>query len=230
MFSTQISPSQRYLYARDLAFFCLNFFASDSASDLGRVFTSEDMTLPDNSGFLFCHTFGKTLRGKDSNVFMVKKSCNVTVCPVSNVCLYVSVSDLMGVDLRRGYLFSTTNNEGAVINNPFLGSSVANRLPLHLKFLGIHGGKTMHSFQSGCSITLSLLGVAPEVIARHVGWKSLEMAEYYSQMGKFMGLSNAASTLADGTFSECSIPSASFVADSFREKNELRGLSPAFAP
>lgn len=57
--SFQIPPSQRYLYARDLAFFCLDFFASDRASDLGRVFTSEEMNLPDSTGFLFCRNFGK---------------------------------------------------------------------------------------------------------------------------------------------------------------------------
>ena len=40
----------------------------------------------------------------------------------------------------------------------------------------------------GSSITLSHLGVAPEDIARHVGWKSLETAEYYFQTWKVMGL------------------------------------------
>lgn len=77
----------------------------------------------------------------------------------------------------------------------------------------------MHSFRSGCSIKLSLLGVAPEDIARYVGWKSLETAEYYSQTGKVMALSNAASALADSTFAETGAPSASLVANVFRNKN-----------
>ena len=64
IFAPQILPLQRYIYARDLAFFCLELFAGDRASDLGRIFTKEVLTLPDDEGFLFKHTFGKTLRGK----------------------------------------------------------------------------------------------------------------------------------------------------------------------
>ena len=33
------SAFHRYLYARDLAFFCLDFFSGDRGSDLGRIFT-----------------------------------------------------------------------------------------------------------------------------------------------------------------------------------------------
>ncbi len=58
-----ISPTTRYLYARDLAFFLLDFFSGDRASDLGRLKTKYVSRLPDNAGFLFRHTFGKTLRG-----------------------------------------------------------------------------------------------------------------------------------------------------------------------
>ena len=39
IFAPQILPLQRYIYARDPAFFSLEFFAGDRASDLGRVFT-----------------------------------------------------------------------------------------------------------------------------------------------------------------------------------------------
>ena len=69
---------------------------------------------------IYFHIFGKTLRENDSNTFMVKMSRNVVVYPVSNRRLYVSVSDLIGVDRRGGYLRST-NSEGAITNNPFIG-------------------------------------------------------------------------------------------------------------
>lgn len=192
----------------------LSFLAGDRASDLGRVFTR----------FLFCHTFDKHFGGKALNSFMVKKSRNLIVCPVSNLQLYVSVSDLIGVDLRGGYLFRTTDKHGAVTSNPLLGSDVANCLLTHLKTLGIHCGETMHSLWCGCSITLSHLGVAPEDITRHVGWKSLETAEYYFQTGKVMGL------YYYSTFVETGIPSASLVANVLHDKNALRGLSPTFVP
>ena len=42
----------------------------------------------------------------------------------------------------------------------------------------------MHSFRSGCSITLSLLGVPSEDVARHIGWSTIVTADYYSQTGK----------------------------------------------
>ena len=91
--------------------FCLEFFAGDRASDLGRIFTKKVLTLPVDEGFLFKHTFGKTLRGKNSNTFMVKKYSDTTVCPVSNLRLYVQLCDLMAVNLRDGHLFRTTCND-----------------------------------------------------------------------------------------------------------------------
>ena len=63
----------------------------------------------------------------------------------------------------------------------------------------------------------------------HVGWKSLQAAEYYMQTGKVMKMSHAASALADSTLSVEGDPSAAIsVANLFRIKNELRGFSLAF--
>lgn len=187
------------------------------------------MALPDGDGFLFHHTFGKTLRGKDTNTFMVKKCRDHPFCPVANLRLYVDLCDLMSINLRDGYLFRSTNKKGAVSSKPFIGSAIANRLSLHLTTLKMHNGETMHSFRSGCSITMSLIGVSPEDVARHVGWKSLQTAEYYMQTGKVMKMSHAASALADSTLSVEGDPSAAIsVANLFRIKNELRGFSLAF--
>ena len=64
---------------------------------------------------------------------------------------------------------------------------------------------------------------------RHVGWKSLQTAEYYMQTGKVMKMSHAASALADSTLSVEGDPSVAIsVANLFRIKNELRGFSLAF--
>ena len=145
----------------------MSFLAGDRASELGRVFTR----------FLFCHTFGKHFWGKTLNSFMVKKSRNLIVFPVSNLQLYVSVSDLLGVDPTGGYLFRTTN-QGAVTNNPFLGSEVANCLLTHLKTLGIHCGETMHSYcvaaQSRYLIWVWPLRILPDMSAGN-HWKPLNI-------------------------------------------------------
>ena len=187
------------------------------------------LTLPNDEGFLFKHTFGKTFRGTNSNTFMVKKCSSTTICPVPNLRLYVQLCDLMTVNLRDVHLFRTTN-KNTVSTSPFIGSAVANRLVQHLKILDIHNGESMHSFRSGCFIILSLLGVTSEKVARHVGWRSLDTVEYYTQTKKVMNMSNTTSVLASSTAVTPwgAVAPASSVAQVFRAKNELRDFSPAF--
>ena len=164
------------------------------------------MALPDGDGFLFHHT-----------------------CPVANLHLHVDLCDLMFIDLRDGYLFRFNNKKGAVSNKPFIGSAIANRLSLHLATLRMHNGKTINSFRSGCSITMSLIGVSPEDIARHVWWKSPRTAEYYMQTGKVTKMSHAASALADRTSTVKGSSSAAIsVANLFCVETELRGFSLIF--
>ena len=229
-FLPSISPLERYIVSRDLAFFCLDFYSGDRASDLGRVFTKEVLLLPGKQGLLFHHKFGKTLRGKDSNIFAVKKCPHDSiVCPVVNLTTYVKLADLMNIKLREGFLFRATDPKGRVSTKPFLGSTVANRLRLHLTTLKIHEGETMHSFRSGCSITLSLLGASDDQVARHVGWKSVQTAQYYSQVPKVMELSLPASLLAQGSVKgRDNISPAESLGAEFRARNNLEGLSLAF--
>ena len=152
---------------------------------MGRIFTKEIVCLPEGDGFLFRHTFGKTLRGGGKiNQFMIKECPDPKICPVANLKFYVKLCDLMCVNLTEGYLFRVLNSKSEVSEDPFVGSAVANRLALHLCPAGIYDGETMHSFRSGYSITLSLLGVSSEDVARHVGWSSIVIADYYSQRGK----------------------------------------------
>ena len=87
----------------------------------------------------------------------------------------------------------------------------------------------MHSFGSGCAIALSLLGVTPDDIARHVGWKSLSTMEYYSQTGKVMRSLKVAATLASRTSSGHGNQAQAFkAAAAFDANNELTGFKPAF--
>ena len=228
-FQKDISPVSRFLHARDLAFFCLDFYAGDRASDLGRVFTKEVLTSADGQFLLFRHTFGKTLRGKDTNIFKVKRCENPIVCPVGNIKLYVNMCDLMAINLRDGYLFRVTDRKGLVTESPFMGSAVSNRLTLHLKSLNLYQGESAHSFRSGCAITFALLGVSQEDVARHVGWKSLATAEYYSQCSKGMDSGHTASTLAASTKSaEGSSPQAASLPQTFQANNELKNRELAF--
>ena len=156
MFLSSVSSLETYIISRDLAFFCLDFYSRERASDLGRVYTKEVLLLPEDQGLLFHQTFGKTLRGKDSkNQFAVKRCPQDTmVCPVVNLTTYVKIADLMNINLREGFLFRATDPEGRVSPKPFVGSTVGNHRRLHLTALNIDEVETMHSFRSGCSITL----------------------------------------------------------------------------
>ena len=133
------------------------------------------------------------------------------------VIMYVKLCDLKCVDLREGYLFRVLNE-------------VSDRLALHLRSAGIYDGETMHSFRSGCSITLSLVGVPLEDVARHVGWSSVVTADYYLQTGKVMNSDLVATSLAISTAPSPveGEPLASVVTRSFSDKNDMRNLSLAF--
>lgn len=189
-------------------------------------------SLPDDPGFIFHHTFGKTIRGKrakDANIFAIKQCSDNTVCPVSNLKLSVQLSDLMKIDLRDGYLSRVSDRKGNISNSPFIGSTIANRLHAHLTALNIDDGETMHSFSSGCSITLSLLGASDQQVANHVGWRSLETARYYMQADKVMQLSQPASLLAEGTTSgPDGRNSAANLGRQFRDRNDLKDFKLAF--
>lgn len=228
--SQDLSPASRYLYSRDLAFFCLDFYSGDRASDLGRVYTKEILTLPDGDGFLFHHLFGKTLRGGSSNIFAVKACEDRSICPVANLRLYVTIADRMGIPLRDGYLFRVMDPKGKVSSNPFQGSAVASRLRHHLEVLRINDGETMHSFRAGCSITLSLLGASTEEVARHVGWRSLSTAKYYSQKEKVMDTAKLASLLRDSGATTATEPisQAARLGQQFRVHNQMRDFRLAF--
>ncbi len=225
-----ISPSTRYVLVRDLAFFSVDFFSGDRGSDLGRIKSCDVLSFPDNKGFLFNQVFGKTLRGKGENVFGLKPVPNSPFCPVANLRFYVSLAEKMAINLKNGYLFRATDRQGNVTESPFVGSAVANRLKKHLSALKIDDGETMHSFRSGCSITLSLLGVSYEQVARHVGWKSLDMAVYYTQFDKVMAVEDASSVVAYASRSNLGEDSskAENLGKEFRNRNFLKGYKPLF--
>ena len=119
---------------------------------------------PDRYGILFIHTFGKTLRGDSRNAFAVRRCAALDVCPVVNFERYIAICKLLDIKLGDGYLFRSTKGN-SVLNEPFAGSAVHSRLKVYLKEAGVDEGETPHSARSGCSITLTLLGVSKESIA-----------------------------------------------------------------
>lgn len=104
-----LSPSEIFILARDQAFFKALFYSGDRAGDLGLVKTSEIARFPDDSGLLFNHVWGKTLRDGSQNLFGMRRHPNPTLCPVRGIELYVSIAGELSVDLSAGYLFRPTD-------------------------------------------------------------------------------------------------------------------------
>ena len=127
-----LKPSTRYIIVRDLAFFSVDFFSGDRGSDLGRVKSCDVLTMPDKKGLLINQVFGKTLQGNNNNVFGLKPICNAPYCPITNLRFYVAMVKEMGIDLKYGFLFRTSDRKGNISNLPFVGSAVSNRLRKHL--------------------------------------------------------------------------------------------------
>ena len=228
LLGNNISPSERYIYARDLAFFSLDFFSGDRASDLGRIKTVDVLKHPDGSSLLFHQRVGKTLRGKTSRAFAVKQTANPAICPLRNLQFFVELCNSMRLDLSAGFLFCPTSKKGGVVNAPLLTSTVQARLVKYLSSLAINDGETVHGFRSGTSILLRLLGVSREDVAKHIGWKSTALVDYYTQVDKVMSADTSSNTLACSTVDFRRGSSAELLGNTFRKLNSLAGFTPAF--
>ncbi|CAG2195475.1 unnamed protein product [Mytilus edulis] len=168
--SPGLSLRERYILYRDRAWMKLQFFAGDRASDLSLVVAQEVKVLNDNSGLVFQHTFGKTLRGDKgkSNTFVIKKCDDLSICPVQGLLDYVNFCQVSTVDMSVGYLFRIVSEKGRVLDKAVNYSVMRNP----------------HSFRSGCAVTMALSGAAGNVdqAMKHIGWFGRTSAEYYSRI------------------------------------------------
>ncbi len=127
-----VTPTELYIISRELAFFSVDFFSGDRASDLGRVKTVDVLAKDDGNAFIFNQVFGKTLRGNGSNVFAIQKVHGSSVCPVSNLHIYLALVEKLGIDLKSGFLFRATDRQGRITIDPFVGTAIGKRLNKHL--------------------------------------------------------------------------------------------------
>ncbi|CAG2235217.1 unnamed protein product [Mytilus edulis] len=183
--SPGLSLRERYILYRDRAWMKLQFFAGDRASDLSLVVAQEVKVLNDNSGLVFQHTFGKTLRGDKgkSNTFVIKKCDDLSICPVQGLLDYVNFCQVSTVDMSVGYLFRIVSEKGRVLDKAVNYSVMYERLRYYLSLLGIYEGETPIAFDQGCAVTMALSGAAENVdqAMKHIGWFGRTSAEYYKQ-------------------------------------------------
>lgn len=191
---------RKFILLRDQAFFKLLFFAGDRASDLANVPSQEVKRLDDDTGFVFCHTLTKTIRGGKgrSNTFVIKRCKDVRICPVAALERYVSGAKAMGVDLSRGYLFRTVSESGSVLDQQVSYNCMYERFKQYLVDIGIYEGETLHSLRAGCAVTLGLSGSVsnPDQMMNHVGWFTETSAAYYSRVHALKDSSFVAENLA----------------------------------
>lgn len=179
-----LTKKLRLIYLRDQAFWKLQFFAGDRASDLGKMLTQEIRRLP--SGALHIrHTWGKTFRMDKPNSFEIHPCPRVALCPVAGLEKYVMGARKLAVDLRVGFLFRSVTRDGQMGDKPLGYGAVYERLKFYLNVLSIDEGETPHSVRGGCAITMA--GEAKKGLGGlmgHVGWQSVECARYYTRDGE----------------------------------------------
>ena len=196
-----LTPSEIFITARDQAFFKTLFFSGDIGSDLGQVKTSEIARFPDDNGFLFNHIWGKTLRDGSANIFGMRRHPNSTLYPIRAIETYVAISRELGIILSDGYLFRATNQQGHVVDKPLLSSTAESRFKKYIRDARIDGGESLHSFRSGCAITLALSGSPLADVMSHVGWTNPKTALYYIKLADVIRAGAPSDLLASNAFS-----------------------------
>ena len=215
----------RFVLVRDQAFFKLQFFSGDRANDISNILSHDVKILHDGTGFVFRHTFGKTLRGNNhTNIFVVRRCADIQVCAMHGLETYFKHVEKFGVNLSQGYLFRPVTDSGVVLNEPISFSAVYSRLMSYLSTLGLYEGETPHSLRAGCALTLSITNddIGPTAVMQHVGWRSSESLKYYCRSHLIRDATSTASVISNA-------PSMSSQTESFfREYGDFNSMKQAF--
>ena len=177
--SPNITPTQRFILARDQEYFKAVFFSGDRPGDMGPVKVPKILRFPNDDGFLFNPVWGKTFRDGDNNVFGIKRNPQTKICPVQRIEHYMAVAQQLRIDLTRVYLFRPTTPQGGILDAPFSSTAAEARLKRYLREMGSDDGETLHGFRAGCAITLALSGAEFSEIMDHVGWTRRHTALHY---------------------------------------------------
>lgn len=217
---TDLTVQERYIFLRDQACLKMQFFAGDRAGDLGMTKSQEIYRLTDNSGFVVMHTFGKTLRGGKYNTFIMKRCPDLSICPVLGLDRYISETNDMGCNLKLGYLFRPTAENGLILSESLSYAAIYSRLKGYLSTLGIDEGETPHSLRGGCALTMFAAGTKSEGMMQHVGWHTKESVDLYTRGNVLNDGGVISKRLAESTDNKAE--------HLFKEFGDLGGLKSAF--
>ena len=220
--SEDLTPIDMFVLLRDQAFFKTLFFSGDRPGDLSQVKTPEILRFPDNSGLLFNHVWGKTLRDGSSNLFAIRRNQNADICPVKAIDLYVTFAKGIGIDITSGFLFRPITPDGGIVDRPFSSSAADSRFRVYLDEGNLAQAATLHGFRSGCAITLALAGAGLQDVMGHVSWRHRSTATYYMQLSKVMSTNSPSTTLSGR---EVNIADTGVL---YQNCNSLKDFIPAF--
>ena len=94
--SVSLSLVGKYILVRDAAFFVVDFFTGDRASDLGRLSCNQLFILRDREGFLIRLSLTKRVRRGSPREFVVVPFRDPDVCPVLWLDYYVHSCQALG--------------------------------------------------------------------------------------------------------------------------------------
>ena len=130
--------------------------------------------------------WGKTLRDGASNLFGMRRHPNPTLCPIGAIETYVAIARELGISLSCGYLFRSTNHQGHIVDTPLLSSTAESRSRKYLNDGQIDSRETLHSFRSGCALTLAFSGSPLADVMSHVGWSTSKTALCYLKLADLL--------------------------------------------
>jgi hypothetical protein len=203
-----LSLSAKFVLARDQSLLKLMFFGGDRAHDAGLMLTQEVKELPGGSAFVIKHTWGKTHRVDNPNIFSVFSSKLSMVCPVLGLRTYFKIASTMSVNLSTGYLFRPILRQ-RVLDRPLSYEATYQRLKHYLRVLGTDEGETPHSLRGGCAISIRSLSLQPvssppglEAMMQHIGWSGESSAKHYARSDKLDQAFKMAAIMASSSFED----------------------------
>lgn len=174
-----------YIYARDQAFFKIQFFAGDRAGDLVHTRSAELLYSSNRQILLVNHSITKSLRDGSTNMFALTRYKNTSLCPVVAFEVYAKMCEHLGISIKGGYLFKPTSPSGSVLHAPFDSPAAQARLWSYVKeMVQVFGNRrvTLHGLRSGCAISLVLSGADMNDVMSHIGWKTVSTAQHYVKL------------------------------------------------
>ena len=216
---------ERFLLYRDWAFFTVQWFCGDRASDLGNALGREVVRLEDGS-LLFNHTVGKTIREAGGQLLVVPMiPSEPSLCPVAAVDRYVSACKSESVDLAKGFLFPPTASPHhlSIRDAPLSSNAATKRLRNYLPDSSL----TAHGARAGCAITLFMLGATKDNVMEHCRWATEQVCRHYTRIEKVKRLDASAGILRAGVSASGEISEADSAAFLYELLNSGIDQSPA---